>query len=209
MTIPTMAQSNHTRWVQAACVRPSPMRSNAKRTGQSPEARFRALAVMCAIVLLSGVPTAFASASGLVGLLTQQLGVTETQAKGGAGALFDFAKSKLSKADFAKVAAAVPGMDDLLRAAPKSGGTGSMGSGVSGMLGGASSKSREIGGALGSASSVGSNAEKLGSLSGLVSSFSKLGLSADMVQQFIPPVLSFVENNGGKIARDLLASVLQ
>src|SRR5579864_5865518 len=54
----------------------------------------------------------------LVGQLTKQLSVTPRQARGGAGALFGFAKSRLSVADFSKVDAAVPGMSGLLKAAP-------------------------------------------------------------------------------------------
>lgn len=63
----------------------------------------------------------------LVGQLTQGLSVTPQQATGGAGALFGLAKSKLSPADFGKIAAVVPGMDSFLKAAPSTGG----GSGLS------------------------------------------------------------------------------
>src|SRR5436853_64026 len=54
----------------------------------------------------------------LVGELTKQLSVTPKQAAGGAGALFGFAKTRLSPTDFSKVSAAVPGMSGLLKAAP-------------------------------------------------------------------------------------------
>jgi hypothetical protein len=43
----------------------------------------------------------------LVGQLTKQLSITPKQAMGGAGALFGFAKSRLSAADFSKVAASM------------------------------------------------------------------------------------------------------
>lgn len=68
------------------------------------------------------------SASGieLVNRLIQQLGVTQEQAAGGAGAIFNVAKEKLSPGDFSKVANAVSGMDDLLSAAPKSDALGGM-----------------------------------------------------------------------------------
>jgi len=74
-----------------------------------------ALTVVCLGV---GVSTASAAASELVGALTQQLGVTEQQATGGAGALFGLAKAKLSPDNFSQVASAVPGMEGLLQAAP-------------------------------------------------------------------------------------------
>src|ERR1044071_8671575 len=55
----------------------------------------------------------------LVGKLTKELSLTPEQAVGGAGALFGVAKSRLKPEDFLKVANAVPGMDGLLKAAPK------------------------------------------------------------------------------------------
>ncbi|MGH8470321.1 MAG: DUF2780 domain-containing protein [Gammaproteobacteria bacterium] len=55
---------------------------------------------------------------GLTGLLTSQLGVTEPQAMGGAGAMSSYAKEKLSPESFTNVANAVPEMDQLLGAAP-------------------------------------------------------------------------------------------
>jgi hypothetical protein len=58
----------------------------------------------------------------LVGSLTNDLGVTEAQASGGAGALFSMAKARMAPDDFGKVAAAVPGMDGLLKNAPDVGG---------------------------------------------------------------------------------------
>jgi len=47
----------------------------------------------------------------LVDQLTQPLSITPAQATGGAGALFGLVKSRLSPADFSKVASAVRGMD--------------------------------------------------------------------------------------------------
>src|SRR6185436_13397162 len=54
----------------------------------------------------------------LVGQLVSELAITPKQAEGGAGTMFGLAKNKLSADDFAKVAAAVPNMDGLLKAAP-------------------------------------------------------------------------------------------
>ena len=55
-------------------------------------------------------------------MLTKDLNVTPKQATGGAGALFGLAKSRLKPDQFSQVAAAVPGMDGLLKAAPSAGG---------------------------------------------------------------------------------------
>ncbi len=124
----------------------------------------------------------------LVNLLTQTLGVNESQAKGGAGLLFGMAKEKLG-GDFGQVEAAVPGMQDLLSAAPGSGG---------------------LGGALGGlAQAVGGGAGKLGGLATLAGGFSKLGLDTGMAGKFIPVILSFVQSKGGDSVKNLLAGALK
>ena len=125
----------------------------------------------------------------LLNLLTQNLGINEDQAKGGAGMLFNLAKEKLSGDEFSKVADAVPDMDNLLGAAPKSGG------GVMGAIGGITS-------ALGGDS-------KLGNLASLAGGFSKLGLDSGMIGKFLPIILSFVQNKGGDQIKDLLVKVLK
>ena len=117
----------------------------------------------------------------LIDQLTGNLGVNETQAKGGAGLLFKLAKDKLSGGDFSKVSAAVPGIDGLIGAAPSGGG-------VLGGLG-------EVFGGGG-----------LGSLAG---GFSNLGLDAGMIGKFIPIVLSFVQSKGGDQIKDILEKVLK
>lgn len=125
----------------------------------------------------------------LVNLLMQQLGVTQPQAEGGAGAIFNLAKETLSPPEFSQVAQAVPNMDQLLAAAPQ--------------------KPSSLGGMLGSGSSLfGGVAKDLEGMAGVTSAFSKLGLSPDMVSQFSQIILSFVQGNGGEATKNLLASVL-
>ncbi len=125
----------------------------------------------------------------LVGQLTKQLSITPKQAVGGAGALFGFAKNRLSAADFGKVAAAVPGMSGLLKAAPS---TSSSTSGLSGLSGLAGSLP---GGANGLAS--------------VAASFQKLGLSPDMVGKFVPVLTQFVQARGGTSPASLLGGALK
>jgi len=124
----------------------------------------------------------------LVSMLTQTLGVNEPQAKGGAGLLFRMAKEKLG-GNFSQIEAAVPGMQDLLSAAPEAGG---------------------LGGALGGlAQSVGGGAGNLGGLASLAGGFSKLGLDSGMVGKFLPVILSFVRSKGGDSVKTLLEGALQ
>ncbi|MBN1277291.1 MAG: DUF2780 domain-containing protein [Deltaproteobacteria bacterium] len=130
----------------------------------------------------------YAGDSGLIGLLSSQLGVTEGQAEGGAGSIFQAARQNLSIEDFSKVAGAVPGIDRMLGAAPKL-------EGSSGTLGGLSSM-------------VGGSSGKLGGMAALTGSFEKLGLSGDMVGKFTPVILDYVKTQGGEYVMDLLKGAL-
>ena len=135
---------------------------------------------------LSQNPAKAMSASPeLVSQLTQQLSITPAQATGGAGALFGLAKSRLSPADFSKVAAAVPGMGSFLKAAPATGST----SGLSGLTG-------SLPGGLGGLASTGE-------------AFHKLGLSPDMAGKFVPILTSFVQSKGGSNVASLLSGALK
>src|SRR5262245_37579770 len=97
----------------------------------------RSLAFVCAVLIVASASTGQASASpetqdgataaasaaakaspDLVGALSKEIGATPPQAAGAAGALFGLAKSRLKPAEFSQVAAAVPGMASLLKAAP-------------------------------------------------------------------------------------------
>jgi hypothetical protein len=121
----------------------------------------------------------------LVGELTKGLSITPQQATGGAGALFNAAKSKLSAADFGKIAAVVPGMGSFLKAAPSTGG----GTGLSGLT-----------------SSLPGN---MGTLASAATGFQKLGLSPEMVEKFVPILTNFVQAKGGANVASLLSGVLK
>ena len=123
----------------------------------------------------------------LVGQLTKDLSITQDQAVGGSGALFGLAKSRLKPEEFGKVSAAVPGMDGLLAAAPKS------------SLGAASPL-----GAMGSALPG-----KIGGLAPVAGSFKSLGLTPDMAAKFVPILTNFVGGKGGASTASLLAGALK
>jgi hypothetical protein len=130
----------------------------------------------------------------LIQQLIGNLGINEGQAKGGAGLLFNLAKEKLDAGEFQQIANAVPGMTDLLKAAPEPGG---------GMMGALGSMASAFGGGLGG------KMEGLGNLANLAGGFSQLGLSADMIGKFVPVVLSFVQSQGGESLKGLLEKVLK
>jgi hypothetical protein len=138
-----------------------------------------------------GLPTAGAS-TGLVGALVQQLGITPQQATGGAGSIFSLAKQVMAPSSFGQVSQAVPGMSQLLSAAPA---LNSMSAGSSGGL-------------LGNAASMLGTGNSLGNMATLASSFQNLGLGSGMVSKFIPVILQYVQTQGGAGTMGLLQSAI-
>ena len=143
------------------------------------------IAVFFLIFWITYTPT-YAGDMGLVDLLSSQLGVTKSQAEGGAGSIFQLAKQNLSVKDFSTVSKAVPGIDQMLGAAPKVEGSSSSLGKISSMMGN----------------------NKLGGMAGLTSSFEKLGMSSDMVSKFTPIILDYVKNKGGENVMNLLKGAL-
>ncbi len=143
-----------------------------------------------ALILMTALPfgTVLAEEADLAGTLVKQLGVTEKQATGGAGALFNMAKNSLTKEDFSKVAEVVPSMDALLNAAPSL---------------------AKIPGADKLASVLEGGASKAVGLASLADQFSKLKMDKKMIGKFVPAVLSYVESKGGESIAGLLKGVWQ
>lgn len=127
-----------------------------------------------------------AGAQELVGLLTRDLGVTEEQAAGGAGAIFGYAKERLSPGDFSKLSSAIPGLDGLLAVAPAL---------------------EPEGGVLGKAGAMLGGGEASG-LARLGSGFSKLGMAPDMASKFVPVILNYVNSSGGAALQKMLQQAL-
>jgi len=125
----------------------------------------------------------------LTDTLVKKLSISNEQAQGGAGALFQLAKSNLDAGQFAALSKAVPEMDSLLSAAPKQSGV------LSGLAGGASS-------VLGEANNP------YGNIAGLASTFKVLNLSPDGVDEFVPVVVDYVRAKSGALTADMLQSAL-
>lgn len=149
---------------------------------------FIGLIALVYFLLGSGTP-AFAEGAGLVELLVKNLSVTNQQAEGGAGSIFNAAKQNMGVEDFLKVTTAMPEVEPLMAAAPKI-------EKSSGTLGGISSMFSK-------------NSGSLGKMVGLYDSFSKLGLSKEMAGQFIPIIVDYSKSKGGEIVSNLLKTALQ
>lgn len=128
----------------------------------------------------------------LIPMLTQSLGVTEAQATGGMGSIFQAVQGVISTSDFNSLSQAVPNMDSLLSAAPavdtskKSGGN-------------------LLSGAMDAAAQYGANT-KMGSQ--LLSQFQALGLSPDMISKFSNIVMSYLQKGEMPQTADLLSTAL-
>jgi hypothetical protein len=154
----------------------------------------RAATLLCSVFVLAGVQLKAQgspaqpsknSNSELVGQLTKGLSITRTQARGGAGALFALAKSRLSGEEFSKVSAAVPGMNGLLKAAPALTDNSELSSLESSLPGG------------------------MGRMAGVAEAFHKLVLSPEMAVKFVPVMTKFVESKGGASTASLLEKALK
>jgi hypothetical protein len=128
----------------------------------------------------SAMGTATDIAMSLIPQLTQQLGVSDTQAEGGMGALFEAAQSQLSSDEFSLLGQGVPDMSSLLAAAPslapKSG-------------------TSNITGAL---SNLGGIASSIGGLGKLTQQFEALGLSTEMIGQFATIAIDYFSSSSSE-----------
>ena len=119
--------------------------------------------------------------------MARDLEITPAQAEGSAGALLGLAKGRLTPEEFAKVAAAVPNIDGLLKAAPvKDGKTTAL--------------------ALASSST---GAGGIGGIAGLTGSFAKIGLKPETMVKLAPALIRAIEPKGGAEVTGLLARVLK
>jgi len=133
----------------------------------------------------STVSSVKSSSSELVGQLSKGLSISHTQARGGAGALFALAKTRMSTEDFGRVSSAVPGMSGLLKAAPALGEHSEL-SGLESELPG-----------------------NMGRMAEVAEAFHKLGLSPEMATKFVPVMTKYVGSRGGLGTASLLEKALK
>jgi len=154
------------------------------------------LVFLLAPFFIGGVFAETTGVMDLVTMLTGQLGVTEPQAAGGAGSLFDMAKGALSESDWTQVASAIPGVSDLISAAPA-------------VSQSTAEKSDKLSGLAGGLGAVTKAVDSAGNFAAVNDQFKQLGLSTEMVSQFVPVILSFAESAGGEQVMNILKSVWQ
>lgn len=114
----------------------------------------------------------------LITALVNELSVSQSQAQGGAGAIFKAAQTRLGDGQFEQLLGGIPGVKDLLSKAPNPG--------SGGMLGGFASMAGRLG--------VNNDAVQGAQL---LAQFSSLGLGKDTLMKFLPIVLKYLETHGG------------
>jgi uncharacterized protein VcgC/VcgE DUF2780 len=137
--------------------------------------------------LIAQTPAGDAPSADLIGPLAKELSATNQQAEGAAGALFALAKTRLVPDDFSKLSTAVPGMDQLLAAAPKAANP-AMAVATSGLAG---------------------VAAQMGGLAGVAGAFTSLGLKPELIAKAVPILTSYVSKTGGSSLAGLLAGALK
>jgi hypothetical protein len=131
-------------------------------------------------------------AMGLLPMLTNQLGVTETQAEGGMGSLLQVAQGALSSDEFGQLGQGIPGMDSLLAAAPALGTKSAGGNALTSML-----------------SNAGGMVGGLGAMGQLTQQFEALGLSPDMIMQFANMAISYFSSSDATASESNTGDLLQ
>lgn len=128
-------------------------------------------------------------ALAMIPLLTDSLGVSEQQAEGGLGSLFNFAKGTLTQESFGQLSSMLPGVDQLLGAVPAVSQTTSQesSSGLSGLLNTAAQYS-----------------DSLQAVNQVSQQFQALGLKPEMILQYMQVAQQYLNTPEGQQAKQLL-----
>ena len=135
-----------------------------------------------AILLLILSFQATAGDDDLVSLITDDLDISSSEARGDAGAIFAYAKDSLDDDEFDRIAEGVPDMDSFLHAAPHV----------------------EADSFFGIRDTLSELDSPVAGRSSLIDSFDELDMDRDMIDEFLPIVYDYVEDVSGERARDIL-----
>ena len=131
--------------------------------------------------------------ASLIGTVSDNLSVSETQSEGGIASIMNYVQGNLSGADYAQLANSIPGIDSLLEDVPalSSNSAASSSSSLSGLLNKASEYS-----------------STLKSVNDLKQQFEALGLSTDMIASFVTQISSYLNVNADEETQALFKSGL-
>ncbi len=126
-------------------------------------------------------------ALAMIPLLTETLGVSEEQAEGGMGSLFNLAKESLSQEQFGELSTALPGVEQLLGAVPVISENTQSDSGLGGLLNSAAQYS-----------------DSLKAVNQVSQQFQALGLDSKMIMQYLQVAQQYLNTPQGQQAKQLL-----
>ena len=123
----------------------------------------------------------------LLPMLVDKLGISQSQAGGGLGALLSTAQSFMANDQFSSLAAAIPGANKLISSAPKPSSSNMM------------SKALSL---------AGDNSDQLKAGANLVSQFSSLGLETSMISQFTDITSDYLNQSDKAQEANALSSLI-
>lgn len=126
------------------------------------------------------------SAGAMVGQLLENLDVDQKQAEGGLGSIFNYAKENMSGDKFSQLSDTLPGLGDLLNAAPD----------VSEMAG-----EGGLGGLMDKAAEYN---DSLKAINEVKKQFEALGLKPEMIMQYVKQAQAYLDTDEGQKAKQLL-----
>ncbi|MEP2652398.1 MAG: DUF2780 domain-containing protein [Paraglaciecola sp.] len=128
------------------------------------------------------------SVTDMVSSVSDSLGITESQATGSLGSLFDYAKDNVSAEQFSSLSDSLPSLDTIMAAVPAiTGDNSESNSGLGGML----SKATEY-------------SDTLNGLAMLQSQFESLGLDADMISKVLESAYAYLDTEQGQQVKAVL-----
>ncbi|MFT2091018.1 DUF2780 domain-containing protein [Paraglaciecola sp. 2405UD69-4] len=133
--------------------------------------------------------TSSLSVTDMIGSVSDSLGITESQATGSLGSIFDYAKENISAEQFSSISDSLPSLDTLMSAVPTI--TGDSSESSSSGLGGMLSKATEY-------------SDSLSGLATLQQQFESLGLDADMISKVIQSAYTYLDTEQGQQVKALL-----
>lgn len=124
----------------------------------------------------------------MVSSVSGSLGISQAQATGGLGAIFDYAKNNISKEQFSTISKSLPKVDSLIQAVPS-------------ITEEEGSSKNSLGGLLNQAKKYSSS---VSSLAVLQQKFESLGLSPEMIGKVIQGAYVYLESEQGQPVKALL-----
>ncbi len=138
--------------------------------------------VVILLLILSFQATARDYADGVVSVITDELDISSSKARGGLGAIFAYAENYLDDDDFERVVDGIPEIDSLIDAAPNV----------------------EDDSFFGIRDTLSELDSPVAGRSSLIDSFDELDMGRDMIDEFLPIVYDYVEDVSGERAKDIL-----